>query len=263
MKLISLNVSIKIDNAQKVAEYLKSESPDIITLQEVMRPLSPAVFPMYRSKEAIDTALQLSHPQSFFGPLVVTEAIKKNGEIHRDFGGIIEQGNELLSAFPIVYAANEYYYKTYEYFTDWMSFETEDHPRAVQIVELDINGKRLQVLNLHGIWTKDKEGDERTLKECEYILSVAKRKSIPTIIVGDFNLLPHTKSILLMEKDFRNLIKEYNITHTRPDFADGFEKGMNVVDYVFVSKDIQVNGFKVVDTDLSDHLPLVLDFDLR
>ncbi len=35
-----------------------------------------------------------------------------------------------------------------------------------------------------------------------------------------------------------------------------------VVDYIFVTDDVKVNDFKVVDTDVSDHFPLVLDFDI-
>lgn len=38
MKLVNLNVSIKIDNSEKVTEFLNIEKADIITMQEVIRP---------------------------------------------------------------------------------------------------------------------------------------------------------------------------------------------------------------------------------
>ena len=95
-----------------------------------------------------------------------------------------------------------------------------------------------------------------------YILEAAKRKNIPTIIVGDFNLFPETKSIGILNKEFKNLIDEYKIKSTRPTFDDGTDKGNNVVDYIFVNDKIKVNEFGVINTNISDHLPLILDFDI-
>jgi endonuclease/exonuclease/phosphatase family metal-dependent hydrolase len=66
----------------------------------------------------------------------------------------------------------------------------------------------------------------------------------------------------MIEKDFRNLIKEYNIKSTRPDFKDHLDEWNNVVDYIFVDDKIKVNNFEVINTDISDHLPLILDFEI-
>ena len=35
-----------------------------------------------------------------------------------------------------------------------------------------------------------------------------------------------------------------------------------ICDYVFVNNKIKVNDFRVVDSDISDHLPIILDFDI-
>lgn len=70
---------------------------------------------------------------------------------------MIEQGNEVLSRFPIVDATNEYLYKHYAYAVDRTHFKRDDLARAVQVVEFLINDKKLQILNLHGIWTEDKK----------------------------------------------------------------------------------------------------------
>ena len=59
-----------------------------------------------------------------------------------------------------------------------------------------------------------------------------------------------------------NLIDEYNIKTTRPTFNDGLDKGDLVCDYIFVNNKIKVNDFKVLDNNVSDHLPLLLDFDI-
>jgi endonuclease/exonuclease/phosphatase family metal-dependent hydrolase len=262
MKLISFNISIKIDNSKKIGDFVKDQNPDIVSFQEMVRHLDESVFSMYRSQKDIKNIIGKNLPYSFFGPQWIADAMRKNGQIHRDFNGFVEQGNEIISKFPILSATNEFYHKNYSLELEWENFYTEDHPRCVQIVELNINGKNLQILNLHGLYSKDKQDSERTMSQCKYILEAAKRKNIPTIITGDFNLFPNTESIEILNKAFKNLINEYNIKSTRPDFNDGTDEGNNVVDYIFVNEKIKVNHFEAINTDISDHLPLILDFDI-
>lgn len=260
MKLLNLNIGIKINNTREVTDFIKKQDADIVAIQEIVRHLEDKVFEEFKSKAGIESVVGNMYPYSFFGPLWITDAFRKEGKIHRDFGGLIEQGNEILSKYPIVEAENEHYYKSYSYALDWTNWKKEDHGRALETVELDINGKSLQVLNLHGIWTEDKKGDDRTIKQCQFVVEKAKKKKISTIITGDFNLLPETESIQLINKDFVNLIEKYKIKSTRPDFNDELETGRNVVDYIFVSEDIKVKDFKVIETKITDHFPLLLEF---
>jgi len=262
MKLLNINIGIKIDNTSEVAEFIKKENADIVAIQEIVRHLEDEVFDEFKSKLGVEKVVGGMYPNRFFGPLWITDAFRKEGKIHRDFGGLIEQGNEILSKYPITQAVNEHFYKSYEYALDWTNWKKEDHGRALETVELNVDGKLLQILNIHGIWTEDKKGDERTLRECEFVVDKAKQKNIPTIITGDFNLLPETESIKLINNEYLNLIDKFGIKSTRPDFDDGLETGRNVVDYIFVSNDIQVNNFKIVETNITDHLPLLLDFEV-
>lgn len=263
MKLLSLNTGIKISNTPQVIDFLKEQAADIIALQEVGRPFEASVSPEYRSQQDIEEALNADYPFKFYGPMWYGDAFRFDGKVTRHFGGHIEQGGEVISKFPITTATNEHYYKHYEYMIDWSNWKKEDHGRSVQIVELNINDTPLQILNVHGIWNMTRQGDERTLAQCEYLVAAAKRKNIPTIIAGDFNLAPESKSIQYMNQHLRNLIVENNIASTRPDFKDDMDSGMNVVDYIFVNDQVDVRHFSAVDTDISDHLPLVLEFDLK
>lgn len=263
MRLVNFNIGIKIDNAEEAAKFILSQRPDIVAFQEIVRHLDESVFDMYKSKQKVESVIGKMLPNTFFGPQWIADAMRKNGKIHRDFNGHVEQGNEVLSRFPILSATNEHYYKQYALELEWANFHAEDHPRSVQVVELDVNGTRLQILNVHGTYSKDKKDSKRTLDQNRYILKAAKRKNIPTIIVGDFNLFPGTQSMAILSAEFRDLITEYGISSTRPAFQDdGTDRGSTVVDYIFVDKNIAVNGFGVVDVDISDHLPLVLDFDI-
>ena len=262
MKLININVGVKIDNTAKIANFLAEQKADIITLQESLRHFDKSVLKRYKTQDGIERKIGNSYPYKFFGPLTVAEKLLKNKKVYRDYKGRVEQGNEIISKFPIINATNEFYYKNFSFRLDTTNWKKEDHGRAVLITELNIKGKKLQILNLHGIWTEDKMGDKRTMAECRYIIKAAKRQNIPTIIAGDFNLLPTTKSIKLLNKEFINLIDKYKVTSTRPDFEDGLEKGNCVVDYIFVNDKIKVNNFKAINTNISDHLPLFLDFEI-
>lgn len=95
MKLLNINVGIKIDNTSRIAEFIKQQNTDIVALQEVVRHLEDSVFPEFRSKSGIEKIVGEMYPNRFFGPLWVTDAFRKDGKIHRDFGGLIEQGNEI------------------------------------------------------------------------------------------------------------------------------------------------------------------------
>ena len=80
--------------------------------------------------------------------------------------------------------------------------------------------------------------------------------------MGDFNLFPNTESISLFKPELTSLIDQYNINSTRPATNELSDKQRNVVDYIFVSRGVKVNNFEVIQSDVSDHLPLVLDFEI-
>lgn len=259
MKLLNLNIGIKIDNTKYVIDLIEKEDADICTLQEVMNAMEDSCFEMYKSKNEIEKINKYSY--NAFAPLFIAKYITKNGEVTRDFGGNIEQGSLLLSKYEIKQHYNQFYYNEYRYEYDATEFREKDWCRSIQNAIININGKDIQIINVHGIWNKDKIGDERTIAQSKFILEKI-RLDIPCIVVGDFNLLPKTESIKIINETMRNLIDEYNIKTTRPTFDDGLDKGDLVCDYIFVNDKVKVNDFKVVDNKVSDHLPLVLDFDI-
>ena len=103
-----------------------------------------------------------------FAPLFIASAITKNNEVVRDFGGKAEQGSLLLSKYIIKESYNEFYYNEYKYEYDATHFRELDWCRSIENVILEINGKLLQIINVHGIWNKDKAGDERTINQIEW-----------------------------------------------------------------------------------------------
>lgn len=79
---------------------------------------------------------------------------------------------------------------------------------------------------------------------------------------GDFNLFPDTPSMKVFEKSLTSLVDVYKISSTRPSSNEMRDHPRNVVDYIWVSKGVKALDFQVIDSLVSDHLPLILDFNL-
>ena len=265
MKLISLNVAVFEKNNPQLKVFKKYPS-DFVCLQEVTKRVGDDAIEDYLSKDPIDgTTKQLKY--SFFGPLWIKKGFSMNNfhgkeKFEFSYGGNIEFGNYVKSKYEMVKGQNIFVQNHFTYVTDWSNWPEEDY-RAVQVVDILITeNKKLRLINYRGIWTQHKQGNDLTLKACKTIERLALEVDYPVIISGDFNLFPNTPSVKLFENNFINLPNKYNIKTTRPSSNELSGKGRNVVDYIFVSKNIKVYKFEVIKSNVSDHLPLMLDFDL-
>lgn len=115
------------------------------------------------------------------------------------------------------------------------------------------------IVNVHGLWQGSmKKDSEARFEQSKRILSLANKAGGKKVICGDFNLEPDTKSIGMIEAlPTRNLIKEYGVTSTR---SSHYKKELKFADYMLVSPDLEVIDFKVLPDEISDHLPLYLEF---
>ncbi len=146
---------------------------------------------------------------------------------------------------------------------NFTSFEDpEDHNRKMQWVHIKNGTKDVIIMNVHGTWdpkTKKTDTPDRIEQSKAIIDFIKTTGSIPKILVGDFNLLPSTESIKMLEGHFTNLITKYNIPSTRTELYKG---DLKHADYVFVSDEILVESFEALPDVVSDHVPLALGFDV-
>lgn len=135
-----------------------------------------------------------------------------------------------------------------------------DHTRKIQWLKIKSDNLIFDVLNVHGHWVPgDKLDNSNRLKQSEIIVEMIKSMPEPKILCGDFNLSPETESIKMIDKKMNNLIKMHKISSTRTDFYNKDEKH---ADYVFTSPEIKIDNFKVMEDAVSDHTPILLDFNV-
>jgi endonuclease/exonuclease/phosphatase family metal-dependent hydrolase len=105
------------------------------------------------------------------------------------------------------------------------------HARNIQYVTFLHDDSKCTVINFHGLWNGKGKGDsEDRLEQSRKIVAFVKELEGGVILCGDFNLLPDTKSIKILEDaELRNLIKEYGVTSTRTSY---YSKPEKFADYI-------------------------------
>jgi hypothetical protein len=139
-----------------------------------------------------------------------------------------------------------------------------ERSKILQYVRFVRDGKETTLCNFHGIaFPGNKLDTEARLSQSHRIAEFLSGESGDKILGGDFNLLPKTESISIIESvGMSDLIKDFNIKSTRSDISYEKYKDEPVqqyfADFAFTSKNIEVRDFKVPRMNISDHLPLIL-----
>lgn len=135
-----------------------------------------------------------------------------------------------------------------------------NHARNIQYVTMRTPAGKRTVVNFHGLWNGRGKGDsEDRLGQSRKIIAFLQTLDHPFVLCGDFNLLPDTRSLKMLEEfGLRDLIREYGITSTR---TSHYAKPEKFADYAFVSEGIDVKEFRVLPDEVSDHAPLFIEFE--
>ena len=132
------------------------------------------------------------------------------------------------------------------------------HSRNLQWVKFRAQDQDYTVLNVHGLWNgKGKTDTPERIAQSTRIHNFMQTVTGPKILCGDFNLRPETESVQILEEGMENLIKTHGIQSTRTSL---YTKDERFADYVFVSPEVKVSHFEVMPDEVSDHSPLLLEF---
>lgn len=133
------------------------------------------------------------------------------------------------------------------------------HSRNLQWLTCRYHDQTYSIFNVHGLWNgMGKTDSEERLAQSQRIKMFMEGIDTSKILCGDFNLRPDTQSLEMLEHDMLNLIKSHKVTSTRTSL---YPKDEKFADYILVSKDVAVNQFSVLTHEVSDHAPLLLEFE--
>ena len=168
-------------------------------------------------------------------------------------GTVMDQGNVILSRFPIVKDETKLLHGDY---LDSMIFEQgDDHAYFAQKVHLN-NG--LTVVNYHGYWLPNPIGDEETVRCMQQVADWIKEESGPVVMCGDLNVTAESPAMRTL--DFMTDLTATNKVRTTLQNIK-FIKDV-ACDHILINDQIRANNLVVYDNLVSDHKTLSLDFDI-
>lgn len=259
MKIITLNIwGGRV--LGPLLEFTKArlQDIDIICLQEVYSSdRLPAGGVEYCTNTLQQMAALLPHHEYVYAPSVQGIFMDRHQDPELGYGNGMFVRKEL----NILERRNEFIVKS-----EGDGFDLEagvDHPRSLQIVRLDTAlGQQLVIANYHGYWSNGpKTDDEVRIEQSRKINELLGQYDVSTVLCGDFNLLPETKSLGMLKEGRVDLVAKYKLPTTRSKLYKRIDYAP-FADYIFTSPKVQDKSFRALDDVVSDHLALELDFDL-
>lgn len=217
----------KID-LQRIANLIKSEKADIVSLQEVDKGV-----PRTEHRDLCAELAALTGMTGIFG---------KNYDLE---GG--EYGNAVLTRFPVKAWTNLRY-----------AMIGHGEQRGLLQLRLDVKGRELVLMDTHmDCRPADKE---RMLSAGEIQRAAARYAGAPILLSGDFNDLPRSR---VYNKLSETLDDTWGMSGSGPGIT--FPEGKQRIDYIWRSREGALTPLKawIPVSAASDHLPLVVEFRLR
>ena len=224
---------------ERVADVIRDVSPDICGLNEISH-FDRNEIPSDTQTEYLKANTGLEH--GFFG--YATHLTYANEYYNKNYGNAVISKYPVLNSEivpipdPVIKDENAYY-------------ET----RSITKVKLDIAGG-ITVLQTH-MGLAIAESKNATLE----ILKILDKTEGPVILMGDFNIRPSNPLIdILRERLFDTALINDEYFHTFPSYKLDYRPAK--LDYIFVSKHFKTLSVDVINTSVSDHMPVVVEVEI-
>ena len=219
---VGVGMDKKLD-LQRIADVINHERPDLVGLQEVDRGVKRT-----EGKDEIAELAAMTHMQYAFAP-------------NLDFQGG-KYGVAILSRFPIKNTVHRMFEN-----------KRETERRGMLLVEVEVDRKPLTFVTTH----LDYQFEDGRLFETEQLLRYLTDVKGPLIVVADLNDVPSGSSYQLLRTKFDDAWVASRAS------GDGLsypaDKPVKRIDHIFSSRGVRAKKAWVVETQASDHVPVVVE----
>ena len=215
-----------------IIDFLKSANADIIALQEVIE------------KDETNTAALIAEALGY--EFVYYQAIQQTG-----LG--LPQGNAIVSKHSIVNSKRHFLSSASLYVNT-----PESESRIAVETTINVGNDKVTVFTTHLAYSHKFQHSKMRDSQVDNLLKFLPNSK--TILMGDFNSYPNSSYMDKLNKVMNNADSELtDPTWTVYPFEYGGFKETKLrhrLDYIFTSKDLQAEVFKVEKSNGSDHLPI-------
>ncbi len=267
LKLLHLNI-FQGKFLPRIIDYIKEHDFDILQFQEVSGGSMSKGGVWSGHRELLTTANQETIGVDCFATIkkelqyegILTTTLAKRNDHSSYFGNATFFKPELK-----LLATKELFLKPYVEIGD-IPIPPQEAPRAALITTFSLGTKDVAFINCHLAWGPTDEDEPYKVAQGKMLYEYVASLQTPFVLTGDFNVNKNSQIVAWMETLGRNLIVENNIINTLNPHTHAakqvFPPGLGV-DFAFVSKEIYVTDFQLIDTpDLSDHLGLSITLEV-
>ncbi len=223
LKHIRGYLSKSTDHIDKIGNFLEKYDPDIVGLVEV----DLGSYRTRRKNQATFLGEKLGHYDIYEHKYLSDSKFMKIPVLRR-------QGNAFLSGVKIED-------KKFHYFNN-----------GVKKLVIELETSEFSIFLIHLAL-----GAKARLKQIVELYEVIDSCEKPFIVAGDFNLFWGQEEISLFLRALNLKNANMKALPTYPSW-----KPRKTLDFILYSEGIRVNDFQVLHEKLSDHLPLMIDFDI-
>ncbi len=232
------------EKVENVLKLVKRINPDILCFQELM------IGSVYNNGR--DVAKIISEKTNFEYNFALAHKAVDDGRI---------LGNGIFSKFKIIENSN-FFIADPKNSNDYSS-----QGRSCAVSKIFINSEKdITIATAHSSYNNKFVENEAKLKEIKRLVNFFKNNANKLIFTGDLNITPNSESIRRIEKHLVHCGPDYQkpTWTTKPFLYKGFEEDKLRwrLDYAFATKDIKIVNSKIIKTQYSDHLPILVEIEI-
>lgn len=238
MKLLQWNVWFR-ESYGNILEVLRQNPAEVYCLQELTIG--------FEGQGNIDMPAKLAYDLDM-------NVVHSEMKIH---GGEYILCNAILSSYPI---SSSY---TADINISTGTDDFDDEHRTVLFADVETGDQTFTIATTHMSYTKAFKETKRKTQETMKLIDAVQRYDKNFILAGDLNALPDSQTIEALKKQLKNLGPDFaeNTWTTKPFRYQNFDAHTLDwrLDYVFGTHDIEQKDARIIETRVSDHLPIIIE----